>query len=58
MSSSIVYLHTRTSFRQVSDDIPITRQRNPEKHDPPDIFEGVESRAISYFSCLLIHKML
>lgn len=41
MSSSIVYLHTRTSFKQVSDDIPITRQRNPDKFDPPDVFEGV-----------------
>lgn len=42
MSSSIVYLHTRTSFKQVSDEIPITRQRNPEKHDPPDVFEGIK----------------
>jgi mediator of RNA polymerase II transcription subunit 21 len=41
MSNSIAYLTSRTNFLQVSPDIPITKQRNPEKFDPPDVFEGM-----------------
>ena len=40
MSRSIAYLTTRVNFVQVSDEIPVTKQRNPEKVDPPDVFEG------------------
>ena len=40
MSRSIAYLTSRVNFVQVSDEIPITKQRNPEKVDPPDVFEG------------------
>ncbi|KAF8508756.1 hypothetical protein JB92DRAFT_571860 [Gautieria morchelliformis] len=47
MSSSIVYLHTRTSFKQVSEEIPITRQRNAEKHDPPDVFEANQKELVT-----------
>ncbi|KIJ45040.1 hypothetical protein M422DRAFT_29895 [Sphaerobolus stellatus SS14] len=47
MSNSIVYLHTRTSFKQVSDDIPITRQRNPEKYDPPDVFQANQKELVA-----------
>ena len=40
MSRSIAYLTTRVNFAQVSDEIPVTKQRNPEKVDTPDVFEG------------------
>ena len=40
MSRSIAYLTTRVNFVQVSDEIPVTKQRNPEKVDAPDVFEG------------------
>lgn len=40
MSSSIAYLTSRSNFVQVSLDVPITKQRNPDKFDPPDVFEG------------------
>lgn len=40
MSRSIAYLTSRVNFAQVSDEIPVTKQRNPEKVDPPDVFEG------------------
>ena len=40
MSNSIAYLTSKANFVQVSPDVPITKQRNPEKVDPPDVFEG------------------
>ena len=40
MSKTIAYLTSRSNFVQVSEEIPITKQRNPEKIDSPDIFEG------------------
>ncbi|KAJ7904079.1 hypothetical protein B0H13DRAFT_2025279 [Mycena leptocephala] len=33
MSSTIAYLTSRANFVQVSADVPITKQRNPEKYD-------------------------
>lgn len=40
MSSSIAYLTSRSTFLQVSPDIPVTKTRNPDKFDPPEVFEG------------------
>ncbi|KAI9510703.1 hypothetical protein F5148DRAFT_994933 [Russula earlei] len=40
MSRSIAYLTSRVNFAQVSEEIPITKQRNPDKVDPPDVFEA------------------
>ncbi|KAF8139805.1 hypothetical protein EV363DRAFT_1392730 [Boletus edulis] len=40
MSSSIGYLTSRSTFVQVSPDIPITKTRNPDKFDPPDVFQA------------------
>jgi mediator of RNA polymerase II transcription subunit 21 len=40
MSRSIAYLTSRANFTQVSAEIPVTKQRNPDKVDPPDVFEG------------------
>ncbi|EKM60654.1 uncharacterized protein PHACADRAFT_246695 [Phanerochaete carnosa HHB-10118-sp] len=39
MSSSIAYLTSRANFMQVSEDVPVTKARNPEKVDSPDVFE-------------------
>jgi mediator of RNA polymerase II transcription subunit 21 len=41
MSSTIAYLTSRSNFVQVSADVPITKQRNPDKYDPPEVFEGM-----------------
>jgi hypothetical protein len=40
MANSIHYLTTRVNFAQVSEDIPVTKQRNPDKVDSIDEFEG------------------
>ncbi|KAI5118668.1 hypothetical protein M0805_001041 [Coniferiporia weirii] len=40
MSASITYLCAKTNFQQVSAAIPVTKQRNPDKVDPPDVFEA------------------
>ncbi|KIJ58770.1 hypothetical protein HYDPIDRAFT_66175, partial [Hydnomerulius pinastri MD-312] len=40
MSSSIAYLTARSTFLQVSQEIPITKQRNPDKFDAPEVFEA------------------
>lgn len=40
MSSTIAYLTSRANFMQVSADVPITKQRNPDKYDAPEVFEG------------------
>lgn len=40
MSNSIVYLTTRSNFLQVSSEVPVTKSRNVEKYDPPDVFDG------------------
>jgi mediator of RNA polymerase II transcription subunit 21 len=42
MSNTIAYLTSRANFLQVSPEIPVTKQRNPEKYDPPDVFEGIQ----------------
>jgi len=42
MANSINYLTTRANFTQVSSQVPITKQRNPDKFDAPDVFEGVQ----------------
>ena len=52
MSRSIAYLTSRVNFVQVSDEIPVTKQRNPEKVDPPDVFEG------SFYPSILPHAFL
>ncbi|KAF9792625.1 hypothetical protein BJ322DRAFT_60954 [Thelephora terrestris] len=40
MANSINYLTTRADFTQVSPQVPITKQRNPDKVDAPDVFEA------------------
>ncbi|KAJ3860517.1 hypothetical protein EV359DRAFT_48974 [Lentinula novae-zelandiae] len=47
MSTSIAYLTNRTNFIQVSPEIPITKQRNPEKYDTPDAFEANKKELVT-----------
>ncbi|KAJ7477991.1 hypothetical protein B0H11DRAFT_2028978 [Mycena galericulata] len=47
MSSTIAYLTSRANFVQVSADIPITKERNPEKYDPPDVFEANKKELVN-----------
>ncbi|KAJ7030324.1 hypothetical protein C8F04DRAFT_1006020 [Mycena alexandri] len=39
MSSTIAYLASRSNFVQISEEIPITKQRNPDKYDTPEALE-------------------
>lgn len=54
MSSSIAYLTSKANFLQVSPDVPITKQRNAEKVDPPDVFEGVFSLNTFYSRVFIV----
>lgn len=54
MSNTIAYLTSRANFRQVSPDIPITKQRNPDKFDAPDIFEGALLTGIRHLYTLIL----
>ncbi|KAJ6505336.1 hypothetical protein C8R45DRAFT_972384 [Mycena sanguinolenta] len=47
MSSTIAYLTSRSDFVQVSADVPITKQRNPDKFDPPDVFEANKKELVT-----------
>ncbi|KAJ4001197.1 hypothetical protein F5050DRAFT_1817987 [Lentinula boryana] len=47
MSTSIAYLTSRANFIQVSPQIPITKQRNPEKYDTPEVFEANKKELVT-----------
>jgi hypothetical protein len=53
MSNSIAYLTERSTFVQVSPEIPVTKQRNPDKYDQPDVFEGVSPVIAVVLRCKL-----
>lgn len=40
MSNTIAYLTTKSNFVQVSPEVPITKLRNPDKYDSPEVFEA------------------
>ncbi|KAJ7191408.1 hypothetical protein GGX14DRAFT_481518 [Mycena pura] len=46
-SRTIAYLTSRTNFVQVSADIPITKQRNPEKYDAPEVFQANKKELVT-----------
>ncbi|KAG1775137.1 hypothetical protein EV702DRAFT_1120724 [Suillus placidus] len=46
MSSTIAYLTARSTFLQVSEQIPITKTRNPDKYDPPELFEANKTELV------------
>jgi len=47
MSASIAYLCSKADFKQVSEEVPITKQRNPEKVDPPDVLEENQKELVA-----------
>ncbi|KAF8880920.1 hypothetical protein CPB84DRAFT_1792267 [Gymnopilus junonius] len=47
MSNTVAYLTSRSNFVQVSPEIPITKQRNPDKFDPPDVFEANQKELVT-----------
>ncbi|KAJ6466105.1 hypothetical protein C8R47DRAFT_990999 [Mycena vitilis] len=47
MSSTMGYLTSRANFVQVSEDVPITKQRNPEKYDSPEEFEANKKELVT-----------
>lgn len=47
MSSSIAYLTSRANFVQISQEVPVTKSRNTDKYDQPDVFEG-QARTFSH----------
>ncbi|KAH8111450.1 hypothetical protein DFH11DRAFT_607167 [Phellopilus nigrolimitatus] len=47
MSASIAYLCAKTNFQQVSEMIPVTKQRNPEKVDPAEVFEANKKELVA-----------
>jgi len=49
MSSTIAYLTSRSTFLQVSEEIPVTKSRNPDKYDPPELFEGMRPPCASAY---------
>ncbi|KJA20840.1 hypothetical protein HYPSUDRAFT_68165 [Hypholoma sublateritium FD-334 SS-4] len=47
MSNTVAYLTTRANFLQVSPDVPVTKQRNPEKFDAPEVFEANQKELVT-----------
>ncbi|KAJ7641245.1 hypothetical protein FB45DRAFT_899750 [Roridomyces roridus] len=48
LSSTIAYLTSRANFVQLSaSEIPITKQRNPEKYDAPEVFEANKKELVT-----------
>ncbi|RPD70843.1 hypothetical protein L226DRAFT_514115 [Lentinus tigrinus ALCF2SS1-7] len=47
MSSSIAYLTSRSNFLQVSQEIPVTKSRNTDKYDQPDVLEANKKELVS-----------
>ncbi|KAJ7164358.1 hypothetical protein C8R46DRAFT_1177029 [Mycena filopes] len=47
MASTIAYLTSRTDFVQISEEIPVTKQRNPDKYDTPEVFEANKKELVA-----------
>ncbi|KAK7050722.1 hypothetical protein R3P38DRAFT_2687051 [Favolaschia claudopus] len=48
MASTIVYLTSRANFVQLNgSEIPVTKQRNPEKYDEPEVFEANKKELVT-----------
>ncbi|KAF8217423.1 hypothetical protein K438DRAFT_1900859 [Mycena galopus ATCC 62051] len=47
LSSTIAYLTSRADFVQVSADPRLTKQRNPEKYDTPEVFEANKKELVT-----------
>ncbi|KAK7007765.1 mediator of RNA polymerase II transcription subunit 21 [Favolaschia claudopus] len=48
MANTVGYLTSRANFVQLTgSEIPITKQRNPEKYDEPDVFEANKKELVT-----------
>lgn len=47
MANTLAYLTSRSNFVQISPAIPVTKHRNPEKFDPPDVFEANKKELVN-----------
>ncbi|KAJ8515281.1 hypothetical protein ONZ45_g7269 [Pleurotus djamor] len=47
MSRSILYLTTKADFKQVSPEVPVTKQRAAGKADAPDVFEANKKELVT-----------
>jgi len=47
MSNSVAYLTSRVNFLQVSPEIPVTKQRNPDKYDSEEAFEANKKELVA-----------
>ncbi|KAJ7149616.1 hypothetical protein C8R46DRAFT_1309494 [Mycena filopes] len=47
MFSAIAYLTSRANFVQISEEIPITKERNADKFDEPEVFEANKKELIA-----------
>ncbi|CAL1696885.1 unnamed protein product [Somion occarium] len=47
MANSVAYLTAKANFTQVSPDVPITKHRNPEKVDAPEVFEANKKEMVN-----------
>ncbi|KAJ7155211.1 hypothetical protein C8R46DRAFT_1117213 [Mycena filopes] len=47
MSRTIAYLTSRSNFVQVSAEVPVTKERNPEKYDTPEVFEANKKELVN-----------
>ncbi|PIL30791.1 hypothetical protein GSI_06959 [Ganoderma sinense ZZ0214-1] len=47
MSSSIAYLTSRANFVQISQEVPVTKSRNTDKYDQPDVFEANKKELVT-----------
>ncbi|KAF8885595.1 hypothetical protein BD779DRAFT_663622 [Infundibulicybe gibba] len=47
MSRTIAYLTSRSNFLQVSLEIPVTKQRNPDRFDTPEVFEANKKELVT-----------
>ncbi|KAJ7268580.1 hypothetical protein C8J57DRAFT_1325609 [Mycena rebaudengoi] len=47
MSSTIAYLTSRANFVQLSAEVPVTKQRNPDKYDAPEVFEANKKELVT-----------
>jgi hypothetical protein len=48
MSRTVDYLTERVDFLQISEDVPVTKKRKPEKVDPPEVFEGSLGASLAF----------
>ncbi|KAF5339429.1 hypothetical protein D9611_009840 [Ephemerocybe angulata] len=47
MSRTVAYLTTRVNFLQVSPEVPVTKQRKPDKFDTPEVFEANKKELVT-----------